>query len=134
MSRLQARQSPWARVRLQQRVKELEVKLQREAFNARQAEERLENSKSAFIESEQNARRLQVQNNALLAERVDLYMKMQEIESQVRAAVLWPLSVIFRALPICSSPHPLPFSLDSAAPVFCSSLTRRQIRIIWTSS
>ena len=58
-------------MRLQQRVKELEVKLQREAFNARQAEERLENSKSAFIESEQNAKRLQLQNNALLAERVD---------------------------------------------------------------
>ena len=33
--------------------------------------------RSAFIESEQNAARLQLQNDALLAERVDLYMKMQ---------------------------------------------------------
>lgn len=72
--------------RLLQRVKELEVKLARESFNARQAEERLENSKSAFIESEQNAARLQLQNDALLAERVDLYMKMQALESQLSIA------------------------------------------------
>jgi len=72
--------------RLNQRVKELEVKLARESFNARQAEERLENSKSAFIESEQNAARLQLQNDALLAERVDLYMKMQALESQLSIA------------------------------------------------
>jgi hypothetical protein len=72
--------------RLTQRVKELEVKLQREAFNARQAEERLENSKSAFIESEQNGARLQMQNDALLAERIDLYMKMQSLESQLSIA------------------------------------------------
>ena len=75
-----------SQARLLQRVKELEVKLSRESFNARQAEERLENSKSAFIESEQNSARLQLQNDALLAERVDLYMKMQALESQLSIA------------------------------------------------
>ena len=75
-----------SQTRLLQRVKELEVKLARESFNARQSEERLENSKSAFIESEQNSARLQLQNDALLAERVDLYMKMQALESQLSIA------------------------------------------------
>ena len=72
--------------RLMQRVKELEVKLQRESFNARQAEERLENSRSAFVESEENTRLLQGQNDALLAERVELYMKVQNLENQLSVA------------------------------------------------
>jgi len=75
-----------SQVRLLQKVKELEVKLSRESLIAKQAQERLETSKSAFIECEQNAARLQLQNDALLAERVDLYMKMQSLESSLSVA------------------------------------------------
>ena len=63
-----------------------QVKLQREALKTEAAEARLDQSKSAFIEAEQNVARLQRQNDALLAERVDLYMKMQNLESQLSIA------------------------------------------------
>jgi len=75
-----------SQARLLQKVKELEVKLQREALKTEAAEARLDQSKSAFIEAEQNVARLQRQNDALLAERVDLYMKMQNLESQLSIA------------------------------------------------
>ena len=42
-----------SQARLLQKVKELEVKLSRESLIAKQAQERLETSKSAFIECEQ---------------------------------------------------------------------------------
>lgn len=48
------------------------------------AEARHEQSKSDLMESE--LLRLQRQNDALLAERVDLYMKMQKLESQLSTA------------------------------------------------
>ena len=72
-----------SQTRLLNKIKELEVKLQREALNAEAAERRLEDAKSKFIESEEGGLRLQRQVDALLAERVDLYMKMQALESQL---------------------------------------------------
>jgi len=69
--------------RLQSKVKELEVKLSREVMHRDQAVQALENSHSKLVEAEQNARNLTKQVEALLSERVDLYMKMQALESQL---------------------------------------------------
>ena len=72
--------------RLVQRVKELEVKLRREVLKSEEAASLLQQGKSTLIESQQNVARLQAQNDALLQERVELYMKMQALENQLSVA------------------------------------------------
>ena len=72
--------------RLVQRVKELEVKLRREVLKSEEAASLLQQGKSTLIESQQNVQRLQAQNDALLQERVELYMKMQSLENQLATA------------------------------------------------
>ena len=72
--------------RLVQRVKELEVKLRREVLKSEEAAALLQQGKSTLIESQQNVARLQAQNDALLQERVELYMKMQSLENQLSVA------------------------------------------------
>ena len=76
-----------SQARLLQKNKDLEMQLQRVQLHAETAEQQLEMGKSSYIESEQNAVRLQKQVDALLAERVDLYMKMQSLESQLSISV-----------------------------------------------
>ena len=94
---------PRSRERMQQKVKELEVrnsaapfgrairrnfltassprpsqvKLKQEKMAAHDAKEARNASRSKLVESEQNVDRLKRQNEALLQERVELYMKMQ---------------------------------------------------------
>mmetsp|Transcript_58175 Transcript_58175/g.115467 ORF Transcript_58175/g.115467 Transcript_58175/m.115467 type:complete len:913 (-) Transcript_58175:296-3034(-) len=69
--------------RLLQQKKELEFALQRVQLSADEATEKLNAGRSQYVESEQNAIRLKKEVDALLAERVDLYMKMQSLESQL---------------------------------------------------
>ena len=75
-----------SQTRLVQRVKELEVKLRREVLKSEEAASLLQQGKSTLIESQQNVQRLQAQNDALLQERVELYMKMQSLENQLATA------------------------------------------------
>ena len=75
-----------SQARLVQRVKELEVKLRREVLKSEEAASLLQQGKSTLIESQQNVQRLQAQNDALLQERVELYMKMQSLENQLATA------------------------------------------------
>ena len=69
-----------------QRVKELEVKLRREVLKSEEAASLLQQGKSTLIESQQNVQRLQAQNDALLQERVELYMQKQSLENQLATA------------------------------------------------
>ena len=48
--------------------------------------ELLQQGKSTLIESQQNVQRLQAQNDALLQERVELYMQKQSLENQLATA------------------------------------------------
>ena len=77
---------PHSQSRLERRVKELEVKLRKATLVSEEAESRLEQSKSAFLELNQNVERLQRQNEALLQERVQLYMEKQNLESALSVA------------------------------------------------
>ena len=74
---------PRSRERMQQKVKELEVKLKQEKMAAHDAKEARNASRSKLVESEQNVDRLKRQNEALLQERVELYMKMQNLDNQL---------------------------------------------------
>ena len=75
-----------SQARLVQRVKELEVKLRREVLKSEEAASLLQQGKSTLIESQQNVQRLQAQNDALLQERVELYMQKQSLENQLATA------------------------------------------------
>jgi len=68
---------------LRQKVNELEVKLQREVLRAEAAESKLQQAKATYVEEERHVTRLQRSNEALQAERADLYMKMQNLEAQL---------------------------------------------------
>jgi alpha-tubulin suppressor-like RCC1 family protein len=63
-----------------------QVKLRKSTLVSEEAESRLEQSKSAFLELHQNVERLQRQNEALLQERVQLYMEKQNLESALSVA------------------------------------------------
>ena len=69
-----------------QRVKELEVKLRREVLKSEEAAALLQQGRSTLVASQMNVARLQAQNDALLQERVELYMKMQSLENQLSVA------------------------------------------------
>ena len=53
------------------------MKLKQEKMAAHDAKEARNASRSKLVESEQNVERLKRQNEALLQERVELYMKMR---------------------------------------------------------
>lgn len=74
---------PASKDRLVDKIKDLEVKLQREVIQREEAVRHAEAQASAIIEAQQHALNLTRQVEALLSERVDLYMKMQSLESQL---------------------------------------------------
>jgi alpha-tubulin suppressor-like RCC1 family protein len=71
---------PASKDRLVDKIKDLEVKLQREVIQREEAVRHAEAQASAIIKAQQHALNLTKQVEALLSERVDLYMKMQSLE------------------------------------------------------
>lgn len=75
-----------AETTLARRSKELEVRLRKAHSRQESAEQKLDASRSAFLDMERRLERLERQNEALLQERVDLYLKVQNLESALGVA------------------------------------------------
>lgn len=75
-----------AETTLARRSKELEVRLRKAQSRQESAEQKLDASRSAFLDMERRLERLERQNEALLQERVDLYLKVQNLESALGVA------------------------------------------------